>query len=255
MACAVDPVQRDAAGHATGLAALTGAKIDNSLSLLFRDADSYSLDVNGFGGSSFTSADKRTSPTLAFDYFLKPGDDEFYLARTNGVSGTRTFATHGLYTASGFCFFAIGLPASPLPTSGTGTYGIIVDGLAQIGGQNLRLLPSYTGSSLTVDYQTGKATLTLALGGKTNAFEEFADKPVTAITTVTASLQRIQGSAAFGRADISGGAFTGKVEGQLVGNSANVSGFGGPGAVFTFELRSAAGEVIFGVVTAERDLI
>ena len=255
MACAIDPVQRDAAGHVTGLAALTGAKIDNSLSLLFRDADSYSLNVNGFGGSSFAPADKRSSPTLAFDYFLKPGGDEFYLARANEASGSRTFATHGLYTGGGVCFFAVGLPASPLPTSGTGDYIIIADGLARIGGQNLRLLPSYTGSSLIVDYQTGKATLTLVLGGKPNAFEEFADKPVTAITTVTASLQRIQGSAAFGTADISGGGFTGKVAGQLVGNTANVSGLGGAGAVFSFELRNTAGEVIFGVATAERSMI
>jgi hypothetical protein len=48
------------------------------------------------------------------------------------------------------------------------------------------------------------------------------------------------------------GGFTGIVRGSLVGDTKNVSGSGGSGAVFTFEMRNAAGEVIFGVATAER---
>ena len=256
MACANDPVQRDTAGHVTGIAALTGAKIDNSVALLFRNADSYALDINGFGGSAFAPGDKQTSPTIAFDYFLNGDKDAFYLARNNPSSGARSFATHGLYIAPDLCFFAAGLPATSLPTSGTGEYHLLADGLARIGNENLRLLPSYTDSRLSVDYQTGTATLTMVLGGRPGAFAEFTDKPAAAITTATATLQLNAQSRAFSPAPLVGsGGYTGTVHGTLVGNSANVSGYGGSAAVYTFELRNAAGEVVFGVVTAERLMI
>lgn len=256
MSCARDPVQRNSDGHVIGLPVLTGAKIDNSLSLLFRGPDSYSLDVNGFGGSSFAPGDKRTSSTLAFDQFINSGKDEFYIAKSNSLSGGRTFATHGLYNESGLCFFAVGLPAVSLPNSGSGEYFNIVDGIARIGGVNLRLLPSIDGSSLTVNYETGAATLNLTLSGRPNPFEEFTDQSPASITTATASLQLQQGGPSFAAATLTGsGGFSGTVTGSLVGDTQNVSGNGGSGAVFSFEMRNAAGEVIFGVVTAERIII
>lgn len=256
MACAKDPVLKDAQGHVTGLPVLTGAKIDNQVTLLFRGTDSYVLDVNGFGGPAFSPADKRASPTVAFDRFINPQGSEFYITKSNSVSGSRTFATHGLDNSSALCFFAVGLPSAPLPTAGSGEYLVVVDGIARMGSENLRLLPSFSGSSLTVNFQTGTATLKLAISGRPNAFEEFANQPATSITTATASLNLQAGGPGFAEAGLIGSnGFAGAVRGTLVGNAQNTSGKGGSGAVFTFELRNAAGEVIFGVATAERLLI
>jgi hypothetical protein len=256
LACARDPVTRDGEGRVTGLPVLTGAKIDNSLLLLFRDTDSYSLDVNGFGGSDFAPADKRTSATLAFDQFLKAGGDEFLITRSNSLSGTRTFATHGLYNAAGLCFFAAGLPAAPLPTSGTGDYLVIVDGIAKSGDQTLRLLPSFEGSLLKVDYAERTANLTLVLAGRPNAFGDFTGQSPVSVTTATASLKFLQAGPAFTTTTLTGsGGYSGTVTGMLVGDTQNVSGSGGFGAVFTFEMKNAAGEVIFGTIVAERNLI
>ncbi len=256
LACARDPAVVNAQGHVTGLPVLTGAKIDNTLTLLFRGTDSYAVtDINGFGAASaFAPADKRTSTTVAFDQFLN-GGSEFYIARTNGFSGTRVFVTHGLLNEAGdLCFFAAGLPAATRPTSGSADYGLIVDGIAQIGGQSLRLLPSHDGGFLTVNFQTGAASLQLNLTGRSNAFEEFAGQPATSITSATASLQLQQGG--FAQTALTGtGGYSGMITGVLVGGSQNTSGFGGSGAVLTFELRNAAGDVIFGVIAAERNLI
>lgn len=256
LACAKDPAVVNSQGHVTGLPVLTGAKIDNTIMLRFNGTDSYAVvDINGFGaGSAFAPTDKRTSPTVAFDQFLS-GGSEFYIARNNSLSGSRTFATHGLLNEYGsLCFFAAGLPAASLPTSGIAEYGVVVDGIAQIGGQTQRLLPSFSGSSLVVNFATRTASLELNLSGRANAFEEFGNQPSTTLTSASASLQ-FQGGGA-GATALSGiGGFSGTVRGLLVGDTQNTSGFGGSGAVFTFELRNAAGDVIFGVLTAERNLI
>jgi hypothetical protein len=227
-----------------------------SLNLLFRGTDSYSLEVNGFGGSKFAPVNKRASPTVAFDQFLKAGDDEFSIAKINALSGTRTFATHGVYYSPGLCFFAAGLPAGPIPASGRGDYGVIVDGVAKVRNETLRLLPSYSGSSLAVDFDARTAALTLVLSGRPNPFGEFADQPSTTITTATASLALYQGGRSFDTAPLIGsGGYSGTVNGFLVGDTRNVSGSGGSAAVFTFELKNTAGEVIFGTIVAERNMI
>jgi hypothetical protein len=193
---------------------------------------------------------------VAFDQLINPQGDELYITKSNSLSGSRTFATHGLENSSALCFFAVGLPAAPLPTTGSGEYGVIVDGIARIGGTNLRLLPSFSGSSLIVNYQTGTATLTLAISGRPNPFEEFATQPTTSITTATASLSLQAGGPGFATTGLAGSnGFGGAVTGSLVGNAQNTSGKGGSGAVFTFALSNAAGEVIFGIVAAERFLI
>jgi hypothetical protein len=54
---------------------------------------------------------------------------------------------------------------------------------------------------------------------------------------------------------IGSGGYSGTVNGFLVGDTRNVSGSGGSAAVFTFELKNTAGEVIFGTIVAERNMI
>jgi hypothetical protein len=247
-----DAVTRDALGQVVGLPAFTGAKIDNHLALTYRAQDSFALDLNGFGGPSFLPSDKRTSQTGPYHQFLNPSQGEFFIFRDGGPFGSFTFGTLGLDNSAGLCFFAAGLQPPSIPFSGTGDYFARADGIARVGGQTLRLFG--TTGVLDVNYGTGAGSIQLAITGRGNAFGDFTSQPATGITMATATLQFKSG--AFASSVLSGSnGYTGTIMGQLVSNTANVSGSGGAGAVFTFELKNAQGDIITGAVVAERNLI
>lgn len=252
LACARNPATQNADGRAIGLASLSGAKIDNSAAIAYSAADTSQFDVNGFGGAGFAPADKHPSPTAAYDHFLTRLGDELYIFR-NGSAGSLLFATLGLYNeAEGLCFFAAGLRPPSLPSGAPGDYFARADGIAMIGGQPSRLFGTH--GTLDIDFSTGAATFRLDLVGRGDPFGEFLDRPSAPIATVTAPLQLRNGESFFSDR-LAGGGYTGTVIGRLVSNSRNTGGTGGAGAIFVFELSDAQGNVIFGAVAAERNLI
>lgn len=256
VACARDTVTRDSQGHVTALPSLSGATINNSLELAYRDVDSYALDINGFGGSSFTPADKRNPPSRSlFHQFLNPTQGEFLIAR-DGSFENGVFTTMGLDNSQGLCFFAVGLPIDALPTDAVAIYNGWIDGVGQIAGQTARLLSS--SGRVRLNTQTRLATVELFLdrldgdpfgdqfGNIGNQFSE-------EITVATAVLQLLPNGLFSLSALTAGNGWTGTITGTLVSRAADNSfGGGGAGAVFTFELRNAQGNVLFGAFAAER---
>lgn len=252
LACVRDPVAVDASARVTALNTLTGASIGNQMVLFYAGKDRFSLDVNGFGGSRFEPADKQVSSNAAYAQFANATQGEFFLFESGGPFGSSTFATLGMYNYAGLCFFAVGVEANSLPTVGVGDYFAGADGVARVGGQTLRVFG--TTGNLDVQYASQVATLTLTVVGRGDPFGAFTARPAVELTTVTANL-RVRGYS-FESISVSGSnGYTGTVSGFFVGNEANASGVGGSGAVFTFELRNAQGDMIVGAVAAERNLI
>lgn len=246
-ACATDPVTRDASGHVTGLN-LTNAKIDNFLSLTYRAVDSFSLDVNGFGGPEFDAADKQTWTGGPYDRFLDANNGELFLSRIESP----LFAVLGVDNSSGACFFAIGQRPDSLPTQYT-EYFTLTDGLARVGTRTTRLYG--TDSEMTFDPKTGTAKIKLVLSGRDLPFGDYYNQTSAAIAEVTASLA-LQPGGYFSTATLAGGQYSGSITGRFVGvGTTNVSGLGGSGAVFTYILRNNTGDILFGVAAAQANLI
>jgi hypothetical protein len=249
-ACARDQVTRDARGRVTGLT-LTSAKIDNHLQIDYRAIDSYSLDANGFGGPSFVPADKQAWTGGPYDQFVNSSQDEFYIFR-DGQFGRMSFAVLGAEYQAGACYFAVGLRSDTFPTS-LWEYSGWTDGLARIGTRTLRLFDH--GAKILPDSGARTGTLQLTLVGRESPFGDFHAQPPADIAIVTAPIAILPD----GRLDIgplSGGGFSGSINGRLVTPTAlSVGGSGGAGAIFSFELRNAQGDFIFGVVAAGANLI
>ena len=246
-ACATDPVTRDTSGRITGIN-LTNAKIDNLLSLTYRAVDSFSLDINGFGGSEFDPADKQFWMGGPYDQFLDANNGEFFISRNGGS----LFAILGVDNSSNACFFAAGQRPDTFPNQLT-EYFAIIDGLARVGSATTRLYSN--NSEMTFDPVTKIAKIKLKLARRDTPFGAFYDQAPTAIAEVTASLE-LQPGGYFTDATLSGGQYLGTIGGSFVGvGASNVSGRGGAGAVFTFVLRSNTGDIMFGVAAAQANLL
>lgn len=227
---------------------LTNAKTDNLLSLTYRAVDSFSLDVNGFGGPEFDAADKQPWTGGPYNQFLDANNGEFLIWQDYNS----LFAILGVDNSTNACFFAAGQRSDTFPNQPT-DYFAITDGLARIGTQTTRLYG--TTSEMTFNPVTKIAKIKLILAGRASPFAAFYNQPPTAIAEVTASLE-LQPSGYFTSATLSGGQYLGSIGGQFVGvGSSNVSGRGGAGAVFTFVLRSNTGDIMFGVAAAQANLI
>ena len=254
MACARDSVvDHDVQGRVTALRSLSGAKIDNSLQLTYRSADSYFLDVNGFGGSAFAPADKVASTDRVYSQFLNPTQGEFDIFKDGNAFGTRTFTTIGLDNSSGLCFFAVGRPADSLPQVAADVHDLTVDGVGRIGDQTLRLFS--TGGRMTVNTQVQDVEFELRLTGRDDPFGDFTARPTKEITSAKVTL-RYDGRGSFGLSALTAtNGYTGSITGFFTTPRANAVGGGGAGAVFTFELRNTQGDILFGAIASEANRI
>lgn len=254
MACARDSVvDHDARGRVTALRSLSGAKIDNSIQLTYRSADSYFLDVNGFGGSAFAPADKVASTDRVYSQFLNPTQGEFDIFQDGNAFGTRTFTTIGLDNSSGLCFFAVGRGADSLPQVQGDKHFLTLDGVGRVGDQTLRLFGS--GGGMTVDIGAQEVVLELRLSGRDDPFGDFTTRATKEITSAKVTL-RYNGSGSFGLSPLTAtNGYTGSITGFFTTPQANAVGGGGAGAVFTFELRNSQGDILFGAIASEANRI
>ena len=136
---------------------LTNAKTDNLLSLTYRAVDSFSLDVNGFGGPEFDAADKQPWTGGPYNQFLDANNGEFLIWQDYNS----LFAILGVDNPTNACFFAAGQRSDTFPNQPT-DYFAITDGLARIGTQTTRLYG--TTSEMTFNPVTKIAKIKLILG-------------------------------------------------------------------------------------------
>ncbi len=251
LACARDnDVVHDAQGRVTGLRSLSsGAKIGNGLGLTYLGTDSYNLDVNGFGGSAFAPTDRVASTNRVYSQFLNPTQGEFDIWQGDTMFGGPTFTTIGLDNSSGLCFFAVGRGADGLPQVQGDKHFLTLDGVGRVGDQTLRLFGS--GGGMTVDIEAQEVVLELRLSGRDDPFGDFTTRPTKDITSATVTL-RYDSRGAFGLSPLTAtNGYSGSITGFFTTPAANAVGGGGAGAVFTFELRNAQGDAMFGAIASE----
>lgn len=252
MACARDALVRNESGDITGVN-LTAAKTDNVVRILYESVDTYALDVNGFGGPRVVASDKRNWSGGPYDLFASAQGDRVQMFR-NGPFGSAIFATLGTDYSAAACFFAVGQAPDSAPPE-IWTYNGRIDGLARIGTRTLRLYG--IGAQLLPNAGAGgrTAALRLRVVGRESPFGDFHLQAESALAELTAAVElRPDGRIVVG--PLSGDGFAGSITGRLVGaGAANVTGSGGAGAVFTFEVRNGAGDVMFGVIAAEANLM
>lgn len=248
LACSDGAVTQSAEGFVTGLGTITKTKIDNQIEISFLAQDSFSTDVNGFGGSAWAAVDKRTPPNSVYVRYSNAQQGELLLSQQN-----QTFATQGLYNTSALCFFAVGLAPPSLPSGQVIDYFGIIDGFGVIGGQQKRLYESRVG--LKMDFASGKGVLTADIEARANPFGDYADGTSTDVGTVTANVELVGGSANFSSVTFSGTGLSGQIVGRLVSNEKNVLGKGGAGAVFVFELTSSGGDVLYGAMALHANIM
>ena len=228
-----------------GLAAITGVTgADLSappsgtvgVGITLRGVDAYDV---GFEGPQFRPADKIAAETALFDqYFQSAGFDnvELDIYRNNGPLAFASVALGFYAEPTVFCPFAIGLPVTGLPTSGTATYGGIADGIAIVGGEPRRLFGSP--ATLTFDYAGNTGTVRLELSGRGDAFGNFTATPASSVTLVTSTVTGVSGQFS-GTAQGSPGGYSGTVMGYFLGPQAN-------GVGMAFRLEGANGARIIG---------
>lgn len=251
LVCSDGALTLDAEGAVIGVGPISRAQIDTSLSIRYVAADTFVLDLNGFGGGTYGPALKRSYPTAEYLRFADPLRGEFLLAR-NGLA----YVTSGVAAESGLCMYAAGLPALTLPT-GVVSYVGLVDGFGVVSGQQVRLSAANVDASL--DFARGTGQLSFQLMRSAIAAGSRVTNPGTApavLATVTANLtiaptsRTLSGTA-------SGGGYAGTVKGSFVSQGQSVlgPGIGGTGIALVFELRSASGDILYGALPLSADLI
>lgn len=249
--CSDGLVTTGPSGEATGVGPITRTKNDGSIQITYLGQDSYRTDINGFGGAAFTPEIKRTFPSPVYARFSSPQAGELLLGQYS-----LTFVTFGAYADSSLCFFAVGLPAASLPGVAV-SYSGIVDGLAVIGGTQSRIF-SGSASDATMDFAFAKGTGTLSLNlvRRADPFGNFEASTPVNLGTVTANITLEAGRRSF-TAPLAGAGYTGTVIGLFVDNGNSMLGkdVGGAGAALVYELRSPAGDLIYGTVALAANLL
>ena len=130
---------------------------------------------------------------------------------------------------------------------------LLTDGAGRVGGRIVRLF-GYNGKMLVAAAKR-EATIEFRLAGRDDPFGDFTIQPAADITVVTATL-RYDSGGSFGFLNLSGtNGYTGSLVGIFTTPQGDAKGGGGAGAVFTFELRNAQGDVLFGAIASEANRI
>jgi hypothetical protein len=248
LACSDGSITQSSDGYVTGIGPITKTKIDNQIEITVVGTDSFAADVNGFGGSSWGPADKRNPPNAVYVRYSNAQQGELLISQQN-----QTFATQGLYNESALCFYAVGLAPPSLPSNRVIDYYGFTDGFGVFSGQQQRL---YLGRvSLRMDFATGKGVLTAALEAREDPFGSYPTASLYEVDGVTANLELASGTSSFSDATLSGTEYSGHIVGKLVSNNQNVLGTGGAGAVFVFELTSASGDILYGAMALQANIM
>lgn len=204
----------------------------------------YTIDVYGFGGSTFTldDSDPQYRRASAADCCLT---DVFQIARPTGALDlTYTRLANYAWVQNGtsaLTFFPLGVPATDIPKTGTATYSGFVDGLWFDGSETRRLWGST--STLNVDFAAGQVTTTLDLAGHSDPFGEFATAPTTSLGSFTAT-GTLSNDHFSGPLAPSNG-YTGAFYGNLFGVQAAEFGF-------DFLLNGSNGAIVEGATVGKR---
>jgi len=224
----------DGTRRLTSASAIGVPKIDNGLSLAYREAGGFQLDINGFGGDAFDTTDQHAAVFDDYRYFVR-GSSEFEI-------GTPLLgdASLGRYSdGNSLCFFAVGSERRPLASGGGFDFRGYADGIAWVGGTARRLHPDSRAQG-TIDFDRGQIELTLELIGKAPPFQTLSN-PV-ALGTATGRLSITPAGDVHGVLSGPGGS-SGTVAGSLFGYGAGVG--------LVFELSYPNGDRIYGAIAAD----
>lgn len=229
----------------------------NDYQITYIAPDTYSVDIHGFGGPTFNPMSKVSAAARPFDgYSDTSHPTEFYtldIAKAGAgidltYSAIASFtwiepssATAGVGYVS---FLAVGnaTPADQMPTSGSGTYHGIADGLWN-DGTTLRRLYGST-ATLTADFSTGVVTSVLDLRGHAEPFGDFLAMPTTVLGTFTGTGQI--GNSNFAGSFAGAAGYSGGYSGRFIGPSASEFGL-------LFSLDNGAGGQAVGVAVGKRN--
>lgn len=243
LVCSDGIVTRASDGSVTGIGPISRTKLDNTLALTYVAPDTFYSDLNGFGGSQWTPADKRVAPNQNFVRYANPAQGELQLTKVDF-----TFVTHGLENSTGLCFFAAGLRAQSLPSFPVEYLGVI-DGFAVISGQQKRLFGSLLSDPvLIMDFATGRGKLEFQLVARSHPFGDFEKDTGELLGTVSADLQLNPASQNLTLTTLTGSGFNGRVTGIFVDRNQSVLRTGGAGVALVFELTRPNGDLLFGTI-------
>lgn len=249
-ACSDGALARGADGRVSGIASISGVRIDNALGITYRAEDSFSTDYNGFGGSYYTAADRRNSDDPFYVRYASPQQGELLLGR-HGL----TFVTFGQENGSYLCFFAAGLRARSLPETLVEYLGV-VDGFGVIAGEQKRFaIPGDEPlkARLIMDFATGRGQLTIRLAARDDPFGDYAANPETVIDTVTAEVVIDRASSSASGIRLAGADFSGEANGYFVGRESTLGD--GAGLALAFHVSRANGDFVYGSVALSANIM
>lgn len=239
-----------------GIAQLTGiVRLDRiapgAINIQYLGADHYAVEPAGFGGPVFEPAEQRISPNALYDLAAEPLDNiqwgwalEIY---TGMLAGRFDYLTFGSLSdpraSSNFVdFFVAGSRSASGPGAGIATYSGVVDGVIVTGGHARRLF----GSSVTlrIDGTSRAVELALELSDRDGAFADFPAFPLARIGPAS-------GSTTLDGVSIRTGQLAGP-QGYSGTFWGNLFGPAGVEAGIAFELSTAAGDRIIGIVALKR---
>jgi hypothetical protein len=227
-----------------GVGPISRIKLDNGLALTYRGVDSFSDEINGFGGASWQPDDKTAPPDRYFVRYANSTNGELRLAADD-----LEFVTYGMENSFSQCFFAAGVPATSVPADGTVEYFGAVDGFAVIGGRQKRVFQVDSAKPILVfDFKTGRGTLEFELVTHDDPYGDFTASTPVSVGTVKADLQTAVLGKGFGITPLSGSGFAGQLAGGFIGRETPLLGAGGGGVAIVFELNGPGGDVIFGSI-------
>lgn len=229
----------------------------NALSLEYLGPNSYAFDFNGFGGPILRPQD-RIGGSAPLDRFVREQDGytDILQIAPPGAGIELTHTTFGnvisVWTPGNpgdsnalLTFFAAGsiTPAGQMPTTGSGSYSGIADGLWVDGDVTYRLYGSPV--SLTADFATGGVTTTLDLVGRGDPFGDFLNASTTRLGVFTGTGTIGALSSRFDGNFAPTGGWAGQFRGFFFGPAAREFGY-------TFRLNGGPDQTAFGAAVGRK---
>ncbi|MCT2559658.1 hypothetical protein N0B51_11775 [Tsuneonella sp. YG55] len=251
LVCSDGRVTTGAQGEVVGIGPITQIRNTDTIRITYVGPDSYRTAIDGLASLAFTPDTKRVPPSPIYARYSAPSAGELLLGQYS-----LGFVTFGTFTAPDLCFFAGGLPPGVLNRQTVDYFGI-VDGLGVVGGVQSRFFnATYGEARMIFDFPTATGLFSFDLVQRSDPFGDFRASPPVKLGTVSANVVLAPGQESF-FVPLSGAGFTGTARGRFVHDGGSILGpnIGGAGVALVYELRSPAGDLIYGSVAFAANLI
>ena len=227
-----------------GITSITSASLGGGmayppLQIHYAAVDTFALDVNGFGGSSFAPIDRRGSISEKFGH-LRKGNEELEI--DTGQSGL-SLVTFGRFSwKEELCFFAAGARTANFLVDGDYPFAGVADGVfvSASSGRTYRVYGSIVEGTIFANAR--EVAVTIRFTGRDWPFDDFPDSEPVDLGVATARIPYAVSSFDFAKFAGPGGS-TGTITGQFHDRLASLS--------FVYELTYPNGDRMFGAAAAE----